>query len=260
MTSFFDENLPEITSTLAFYYLAGSNPVMKKLSKKIALLLFILFFLSSFGQNRDITLQIKPAFNKKELVLEKEKYVTEAGDTLQVDLLRFYISAIEITFDNDAVFFEKNSYHLVDASVKKSLGIQVKNVPPGIIKTVNFNIGVDSTACVSGALEGDLDPVNGMYWAWNSGYINAKLEGRSNSCKTLHHVFEFHIGGYLPAEKSVRRVTCSIKEDKNRLVLSADISCWFTGIKLAETNSIVIPGAEACKMADKYKNMFGASE
>ena len=38
--------------------------------------------------------------------------------------------------------------------------------------------------------------------------------------------------------------------------IKADAAAWFRGISLAQTNSIVIPGKEACLMADNYATMF----
>ncbi|MFL5752490.1 MAG: MbnP family protein, partial [Bacteroidia bacterium] len=171
-----------------------------------------------------------------------------------------YISSVECIYEDGAIYTEAGSYHLLDASREESLRIRLKDVHPGTIKGIRFNIGVDSTACVSGALEGDLDPVNGMYWAWNSGYINAKLEGRSNSCSTLHQAFEFHIGGYLPKEKTLRKTAFNVEEKNNVIAITADVSCWFSEIRLQQLNSVVIPGAEAGKMADRYKNMFSPAE
>ena len=62
------------------------------------------------------------------------------------------------------------------------------------MKRIYFQIGIDSLTNVSGDLDGDLDPALGMYWAWNSGYINMKLEGKSSSCKSVKKEFQFHIG------------------------------------------------------------------
>jgi hypothetical protein len=42
---------------------------------------------------------------------------------------------------------------------------------------IQFNLGLDSLTNVSGALGGDLDPTKGMYWTWQNGYVNFKLQG-----------------------------------------------------------------------------------
>ena len=62
---------------------------------------------------------------------------------------------------------------------------------------IQFNLGIDSLTNVSGALGGDLDPTKGMYWTWQNGYVNFKLQGTSDLCNNPKNEFEFHLGGYL---------------------------------------------------------------
>ena len=70
-----------------------------------------------------------------------------------------------------------------------SLALQIpSNIPFSKLK---FQLGIDSLTNVSGAMGGDLDPTKGMYWTWQSGYINMKIEGKSNSCKTRKNQFQF---------------------------------------------------------------------
>jgi hypothetical protein len=215
---------------------------------------------------RDVKIEVKPTFGKKDLVLEKEKYVTSQGDTVTVSRLRFYLSGFRLVFEDGQVYKESNSYHLVDAEETGSLTISLKNVPEGKIGKLVFNIGVDSVASVSGALDGDLDPARGMYWAWNSGYINAKLEGKSNQCKTVSNEFEFHVGGYLSPYYSMREVTLAVnpeqlKEKENAsLKLLSDAGAWFSQLQLAKNSNVVMPGPEAMAMADRYVHMFKIAE
>jgi hypothetical protein len=208
---------------------------------------------------------VNPVFNGEKLVLETKKYVSPANDTMQFERLRFYLSSFELVFNDGTIYKEKNSYHLIDAEEINTLKINLKDVPTGKIASVKFNIGVDSIKSVSGALDGDLDPRYGMYWAWNSGYINAKLEGRSKSCKAHQNRFEFHIGGYSFPENSLRKVEIDLSKNKtgffegNQLSLSADIQTWFNGIALSNVTGVMIPGKQAMTVADNYSNMFKAS-
>jgi hypothetical protein len=216
----------------------------------------------SNGDPVNFTIEINPVFGNKKLIPGKTTFINAAGDTLSIELFRFYLSSFKLVFENGTEFVETNSYHLIDIIDSTHPTITIKNIPAGKIQKVEFSIGVDSTKCVAGALEGDLDPVNGMYWSWNSGYINAKIEGKSKSCKTFQNAFEFHIGGYLPQENSLRKVTLPLKNSiaSGKLVLNANAEAWFSNIKLSETNSIVIPGKAAMKMADNYSKMFSLEE
>ena len=206
---------------------------------------------------KTVKMQFKPVFNQKTLVLDDKRYVTAASDTVVLSTFRFYISTIQCVFEDDSVYAEPNSYHLIDVEKEESLTFDLKNVPVKKLRFLNFTIGVDSLANVSGAQSGDLDPIKGMYWAWNTGYINAKIEGKSSSCKTLKNVFEFHIGGYLSPFNTMRKVQLQIKNvESDVLNIETDAHKWFSNIKLSETNSVLLPNKMAMTVADNYAQMF----
>lgn len=219
------------------------------------------FSLPAQGQQShamDVGVSIKPVFGEKDLVLN-QPYVNQYGDTLQVERFRFYLSGFELVYQDGSVYSEPGSYHLVDAGEDSTLHIDLKKVPEGKIVSIRFCIGVDSLKSVSGAFGGDLDPMHGMYWAWNSGYIYAKLEGKSKACPTRQNLFEFHIGGFSGKQNALRKVDLSLEASTGyhrNFMLLADAREWFNGVKLAQTNSIVVPGETAMQMADRYAGMF----
>jgi hypothetical protein len=202
-----------------------------------------------------------PRMAGQPLVLGSQLYPTPQGDSLYLDLLRIYISSIQLEGPGN-IFKEKDSYHLLDASDPGTLRLEVKNVPVGHYNTLRFNIGTDSLANVSGAMGGDLDPTLGMYWAWNSGFINFKLEGRSSACPTLHNAFEFHIGGYKAPYQTLRQFVRPVKmlgvsENANTLVsIGVDLDKFFKRIQLKTTNQVNTPSAKAAQMADYFKDVF----
>jgi hypothetical protein len=101
-----------------------------------------------------------------------------------------------------------------------------------------------------------------MYWAWNSGYINAKLEGtrKTYNGKKIYP-FEFHIGGYMHPYYAIRPVRLELKESNStKIPLYCDISVWLSGIDLKTNSSIMIPGKEAMKVADVYSKMFNTEK
>jgi hypothetical protein len=215
------------------------------------------------GEKRSLAIEVKPLCSGKPLALTTATYLTAKGDTVSIHRLRFYLSAFVLTFENGQKYVEANSYHLVDAEDPSTYKILLQDVPEGKISSIAFNIGVDSAMSVSGAMAGDLDPVKGMYWAWNSGYINAKVEG---VCKTnngkKNHTFEFHIGGYLPHEYALRSVKLHVNKQPGAkaLVLVPDLALFLEGLDLRKENSIMIPGKEAMRIADKYQKMFNIEE
>ncbi len=215
-----------------------------------------------------ITVIVTPVFNSHPLKLATQYYVNSNGDTLYVDLFRFYMTDFGLTDTHSGKSFQcKDSNHLIDAEEPASTTFTL-DVPPGEYSDLSFIVGVDSIYNTNGANSGDLDPVKGMYWAWNSGYIMAKLEGHSHVCKTLHEAFEFHIGGYAPPYNAARGVTLDlpkpidVKSGSNTTIrIKANAAAWFNGnIDLSIVNDIVIPGREASMMADNYAQMFSVGE
>ena len=220
-------------------------------------LLFLLLLLFCFPgamaqvENDSLRLKLNLRFAAEALQLNKT-YLSE--DTVTFTTVKFYISKIRLHFKDKSIFTEKSSFHLIDLENPKSQVISLCRNENKKIDKITFNIGIDSLTSTSGALEGDLDPANAMYWAWQSGYINLKVEGVSPSCITRKNAFQLHIGGYLPPYYALRQIELFPKQ--NSLSVVADLSKIFQNVKLADQNSIMIPGKEAMKIADYAAEMF----
>lgn len=219
--------------------------------------LFIIFSIScGVSQNKKdtLTLNFDFKFNNEKLNLNK-KYISKSKDTIELLSLKFYISKVRLDFDDNSSLINDGIY-LIDIEKKSNaVGITINNnISQKKINKLTFYVGVDSLTNVSGALSGDLDPTKGMYWAWQSGYINFKLEGKSTMCSTPKNKFQFHIGGYLPPFQSIREVSVYPKE--NDLMVNLDISRFFSEINLAEINSIMIPGKKAIEMSKLITPIF----
>lgn len=217
------------------------------------LFLFILIISNSFCQKTSLKIDLK--FNQKSIQLG-EKYISK-NDTLTLQTIKFYLSSFEINYNDSSTYKEDRSYHLIDIEKPESLKLSLKSDSNKTIKSIKFNIGVDSLASVSGANAGDLDLQNGMYWAWQSGYINMKIEGKSNSCKTRKNQFHFHVGGYLKPNYAMRNININCNNKiNNEIIINVDFAKLFDIVHLIETNSIMIPGKEAMKIADESVKMF----
>lgn len=173
--------------------------------------------------------------------------------------IKFYISSFQIVFKEGEVYSEDNSYHLINSDEKESLNFNLPLKFEKEIANIRFNIGVDSLASVSGAMDGDLDATKGMYWAWQSGFINMKVEGISKSAKTRKNLFHLHIGGYLAPNYAMRSVELKVRKGQsknNAININVDLAKLFNKIDLSKTNYVMIPGAEAMKIADFSTDMF----
>ncbi len=186
-------------------------------------------------------------------------YWISKTDTVTIETLRFYISNVELLSKNKVIWKETNSYHLLDITKPMSFLVKLKT-PPGITFTqLKFTLGIDSVTNVSGALGGDLDPTKGMYWTWQSGYVNFKLEGKSNLCKTRNNAFQFHLGGYQSPFKACREVILDVI-DKEGAEIYFDIARLFWGLDLNKQNEIMSPCKEAVELSDKLVKGFRSTE
>ncbi len=224
------------------------------MKKNIFILVLLFSFISVMAQNFCV-ISFQPLFGERKLQLSNAYYQLSSGDSIQFESLKFYIS--DITFSNKGafVFKEENSVHLLDASNEKTLHLSV-NIPSGLSSDqLNFNIGLDSVINVSGALGSDLDPTKGMYWAWQSGYINFKLEGKSKLCKTRNNEFQFHVGGYLSPFQTIQQVSLKINST-NQINVSIDIEKFITELDLTEINQVMTPGVESVVLSRKLLQLF----
>ena len=114
------------------------------------------------------------------------------NDSVKISKCAIYLTNFKFYNQSELVFEDANQAHLVDLLDPSPIQF---NIPVNLVyNRVVFNIGVDSNTNVAGILTGDLDPREGMYWAWQSGYINFKLEGILNA--KVQQAFQYHIGGY----------------------------------------------------------------
>jgi hypothetical protein len=213
---------------------------------------------------------ISPVFGDKSIT-EDTWFVSKKGDSIQFENIRFYLSNIQFETIDNQIVSDVEKAHLVDVFEPTTLKIALKNIDFNKIKTMRFNIGIDSLTNVSGALDGDLDPQKRMYWAWQSGYINMKIEGRSPQCKNRKNVFQYHIGGYLQPFYAMRRVEMPVNaqntvEERNPDiigkggVLKMDLAKFFENISISTQNSIMMPCKEAMQLADYSTSMFSIYE
>ena len=223
--------------------------------KLLFLVLLLLLCFNGTSQNKadSLSLNFNVKFNHEPLSFRKQ-YITSNKDTVAFETFKCYISSVQIYYSDNSIFTEKDSYHLLDIENPNSLHFPITKANDKIVSKIAFNIGIDSTTSTSGALAGDLDPIKGMYWAWQSGYINMKIEGKSSSCKIRKNEFQFHIGGYMEPNYAMRKVELATKNSNTPITI--DVAEFFSKIKLSETNSIMIPGKKALELADYSIKMF----
>ena len=139
------------------------------------------------------------------LALDTFAYKNSFGQLYKISKLKYYIGNIEIVkLDGKKIL--DNRYFLVDEENEQSKNILLENLPVSEFKEINFIIGVDSLHNCSGLQSGALDPRNGMFWTWNTGYVFFKLEGYSPASTSNANFFEYHIGGFQKPHNAIRRI------------------------------------------------------
>lgn len=220
-------------------------------------IVFALFlFCLGHAQRKEgaLLLQLRHKFGTQPL--QQHQTYFSRNDTLEIATFKYYITDIAIEYSDKVVVRPAKQHHLIDTENPDSFVIPIAARQHKVISKVSFKIGVDSTASVSGALSGDLDPAKGMYWAWQSGYINMKVEGKSNSCKTRKNEFHFHLGGYLKPNNALRTVTLPCDKPADKIIVEIDLKPFFDAIELSNTHDIMIPGKDAMTLSDLIPGMF----
>ncbi len=217
------------------------------------LLSFSLAYPQKTKKENRIIIHFENRANGKKIVLNDSIYSTIFDEKYAVHKLKYYVSDIHfITQKKEKVIKE---VFLIDAAKDNTINLLM---PEENIAGIQFLLGVDSLLNCSGAQEGALDPLNDMYWTWNSGYVMFKMEGTSNSSPADKQRIEQHIGGYKGAFKTMRMVKLfCIKNKEITIVMNLD-KYWdgINKIKIAEMPVIAAIGEEAKKIADNFAGMF----
>ncbi|NOT36613.1 MAG: hypothetical protein HOP11_04490 [Saprospiraceae bacterium] len=219
----------------------------------------IAFNSTSYSQSKRIQISITPTFEHQILHLDDSSFIRNDWNNLQIEVLKFYISNIQFLKSGKLVLEEKNSFHLIDAADKNTWNIVVENHENAIYDEVRYNLGINSSTNAAGALGGDLDPTKGMYWTWQSGYINFKLEGTSSVCKTRNNSFTFHLGGFLEPFYAIQFLSFFIK-DQQQINLNLDIAQLLRRIELSKQNHIMSPSTDAVNLSKIVAESFKISE
>ncbi|MEN9400370.1 MAG: hypothetical protein RL632_1473 [Bacteroidota bacterium] len=216
-------------------------------SSKIASVGILLFWFNAWTQT---ALQCIPSIDTEPILLEKEYII--GNESWRFQTVKFYISAFTAVSGNGKV---QNRIPTVLIDLEDPLSQSLGQLDPAV-ERIDFLLGTDSLSNVLGILEGALDPINGMYWAWNSGYINVKTEGLYRDSTGKEFPFEFHIGGYLAPNETVRSLSFSVNPENGVPQLVIHMDEW---LKFAFENgiySLMIPGKMAAVLATKVHDSF----
>lgn len=205
-------------------------------------------------------LRFEAYFGEEKLELGRFYKITEK-DSVAVEVLRFYLADLSLLGANKTLLEDSVKAHLIDWEVPGSCLIDLKKpFAASELKGLGFSLGIDSLTNVSGALGGDLDPTTGMYWTWQSGYINFKLEGVSNLSAARKNQFHLHLGGYAAPHNALRRVTLQTPKTeastKGHWVIRMDLKSFIIESDLRKNHSIMSPSATSNQLSENVSKKF----
>ncbi len=230
----------------------------------MATILVAMSFSANKKENKGkLTVNFKNYVGNEIVKLDSSIYKNEVGQSFSVTNFKYYVGNFRLK-RKDGTEYISSDYYLIKEDDEQSKQIVLNNIPEGEYVSCNFIIGVDSAHNCSGAQTGALDPANGMFWAWNTGYIFMKLEGKSPASKLAGHTFEFHIGGYKFPNNCIRHVNL----ETNKLIIAShktvsmeikadvlEIMKSPVTIDLSKLSSVT-DFHNATTIADNYKDMF----
>lgn len=186
----------------------------------IQIQLIILFSMITFGyvhsQTKEkkqptLEIQFKHFVGNELLKLDSISYTNSLGQEFTITKFNYYISGIRLK-RKDGNEYVSSSYFLIKEEDELSKRIQIDRIPPSEYTSIEFTIGVDSIKNCSGIQTGALDPIHGMFWTWNTGYIFLKLEGQSMASSMPNGILEYHIGGFKSPSNCIRTVSLPFTE------------------------------------------------
>jgi hypothetical protein len=184
-------------------------------------------------------------------LLELGKLITNPhGEPLTISAFAYFLSNFALVNVDDKLVPLGLQYFLVNEKDTASKTISFF-APQGTYKAIQLMIGVDSARNVSGI---------------QTGYIFAKLEGKSVvSTAPLQNV-TYHIGGFKKQESAIQTIVLGfpeplvVKKARNPVIdMTAEVDRWFSGkhlISISNEAFCMNPGELARKISENYAAMF----
>lgn len=219
--------------------------------KRILILLCIVCACRNMAISQEVKpveLSFLPMINGSPISLNQHYFSTELNDSISIYKLKFYISNI-VLLNNDKVVY-KNTGGVYLLNAEDSLNLQF-DIPQNLqFNRIQYGLGVDSITNMSGALDGALDPLMGMYWTWQSGYINFKMEGFIGDLSKEENKFEYHLGGYSDKNNAYQMVEFPVQTHSD-FQFQMPIDLIFKNIIFEKKYNIMSPGSSAVSLSKK---------
>lgn len=200
------------------------------------------------------------------LILNDRVYLNPWGEQYTLTKFKYYISGIRL-LNAQKKWVVKKAYFLINQSIDSSLKVTIM-LPENEYDSLAFLLGVDSSRNTNGAQADALDPLNDMFWTWQSGYIMQKMEGTSPQSEIVNNKIEYHLGGFSGANSVLQNRLFTFPSNKKLIVkrgrnssilVTADLNKFWVGkvnIKINDTPVCSAPGLLAKQMAVNFSKLF----
>ncbi|MEY4703487.1 MAG: hypothetical protein RIR96_1384 [Bacteroidota bacterium] len=219
---------------------------------------YILFFIclftgrQVFSQSKKIQVKCDLLWNDSDIQLNRYYAIGNNSDSVSFSKIKFYISNIQLISEKST--YNQKQVYLVDAEQLKPIELHIPD--DFSIKKIGLLLGTDSLTNVSGASDGDLDPLKGMYWTWQSGYINVKLEGMFVKQDGEEEPFRYHLGGYRNPHVANKSMFFSIGNTSDETKLSVNLSSFIQIARNNQEKNIMSPGNTAVELIHLFADGF----
>jgi hypothetical protein len=151
--------------------------------------------------------------------------------SVRIDKLRWYVSLPPAGKKGSKAW-------LLDLADSASLDQQMSRP---VNNKISLLFGIDSAIQISGVGTGALDPLRGMYWTWQTGYVQWKMEGAIR-VDGLESPLELHLGGFDGVTKSQSMLSdYVIYPTTNSVIAQWDISPFLAEVVRRKKFGVMSP-------------------
>lgn len=211
--------------------------------------LWIQLMLSGFClQAGEFRIPVKLLYGEQELKLNEGAVKSKDGK-FTFHKIKFYLATSNQLQGGHADSYQ---FFLIDAADEESCFLTFSKELQER-QDVRFELGIDSIIQYAGVQGGALDPRNGMYWAWNSGYIFFKLEADCHS-ERLEHTGRWHLGGF--RSPYIAQSLVQIKQIISGSCLVLDLKPFLEYCVSHSMYEVMSPGPEAVELTQLLSTLF----
>lgn len=164
-------------------------------------------------------------------VLLGEWQKSDSNVSVRIDKLRWYVSLPPAGKKGSKAW-------LLDLADSSSLDQQMSR---SVNNKISLLFGIDSAIQVGGVGTGALDPLRGMYWTWQTGYVQWKMEGAIR-VDGLESPLELHLGGFDGATKAQAMLSdYLIYPTTNSVIAQWDISPFLAEVVRRKKFGVMSP-------------------